>query len=273
MRRADPAPPSRAVHAGGGAAARPGPGGSSGCSGCCRRPCRVRGVWGWAGRGCGGCPTCLPLPARCAWLQSRPLLAPLPCCARLWATHACCPTLWTRPQTQLPQSVSQSVIPQPPQATGVPLVDALMKMATVEAAAQHGLQLVATAAVGVVIGTLVLSAVEKVAGGRLREGAQGGQLNLPAAVLASVLHPAQVRCRWRDKGAGLRLRLLAAAAGTVAVACWAAAAGGTGSSCPAVPDPVAPSITPDHAGTASSLRPGLRCDCVVGSHAGTEGVG
>lgn len=92
-------------------------------------------------------------------------------------------------------------MPHLPQATGVPLVDALMKMATVEAAAQHSLQLVATAAVGVVVGALVMNAVEKVAGGRLREGAEGGRLNLPAAVLASVLHPAQVRCRcWRQQG-------------------------------------------------------------------------
>lgn len=68
-----------------------------------------------------------------------------------------------------------------------------MSMATVETAAKHSMQLVAAAAIGVVVGSIVMSAVEKVAGGRLTEEAQGGRLNLPAAVLASVLHPAQVR--------------------------------------------------------------------------------
>lgn len=46
------------------------------------------------------------------------------------------------------------VVPQPltPQATGVPMVDALMKMPSVEAAAQHSIKLVAAAAIGVVFG-------------------------------------------------------------------------------------------------------------------------
>lgn len=79
-----------------------------------------------------------------------------------------------------------------------------MSMATVEAAAKHSMQLVAAAAIGVVVGSIVMSAVEKVAGGRLAEEAQGGRLNLPAAVLASVLHPAQVR-KERNKEHALRV--------------------------------------------------------------------
>lgn len=74
----------------------------------------------------------------------------------------------------------------------MPLVDALMSMPTVEAAAKHSMQLVAAALIGVVVGNVVMSAVEKVAGGQMADEAQSGRLNLPAAVVASVLHPAQV---------------------------------------------------------------------------------
>lgn len=71
----------------------------------------------------------------------------------------------------------------------MPLVDALMKLPTVEAAAQHCIRLVAAAAVGVAVGSLVLAGIHRVTGGRLAEHAE--RFNLPAAALAAVLSPAQ----------------------------------------------------------------------------------
>lgn len=76
------------------------------------------------------------------------------------------------------------------QATGVPLVDAFMKMESVEAASAASLKLVAAAFAGVVLGSLVLGAIERATGGQLGQSRDGG-LHLAAAAAASVLKPAK----------------------------------------------------------------------------------
>ena len=75
-----------------------------------------------------------------------------------------------------------------PQATGVPLVDSLMQMATVDAALQHSLRLVAIAAAGVLVGTLVLRTIDRITGGSLGESG----FNPIAVGVASTLKPAAV---------------------------------------------------------------------------------
>lgn len=77
------------------------------------------------------------------------------------------------------------------EATGVPLVDAFMKMESVEAASAASLKLVAAAFAGVVLGSLVLGAIERATGGQLGQSRDGG-LHLAAAAAASVLKPAKV---------------------------------------------------------------------------------
>lgn len=122
-----------------------------------------------------------------------------------------------------------------------------MSMGTVEAAAKHSMQLVAAALIGVVVGNIVMSGVEKVAGGQLADEARSGRLNLPAAVLASVLHPAQVRAAARHSLflPGLHRATLHRAtchactdcglAGAVAEQAAAAQHRGTNPCCPATP--------------------------------------
>ncbi|KAL4423213.1 hypothetical protein ABPG77_000005 [Micractinium sp. CCAP 211/92] len=77
------------------------------------------------------------------------------------------------------------------EATGVPLVDVLMKMPSVEAASVASVRLVAAALVGVAVGSLVLGAIDRVTGGELGKS-KYGVLNVPVAAVASVLKPAQV---------------------------------------------------------------------------------
>ena len=73
------------------------------------------------------------------------------------------------------------------QATGVPLVDTLMSFKTMDAALQHGVQLVAFAAAGVVVGSLVLHLLDK-------QGISGAgkKFNIVAAAVASVAKPSKV---------------------------------------------------------------------------------
>ncbi len=67
-------------------------------------------------------------------------------------------------------------------------MDELMKFATLEAAVQHSLKLVATAAVGVALGTLVLNVL-----GKKGLDGDGGDFNLVGAIVASMTKPCEVR--------------------------------------------------------------------------------
>ncbi|KAL4434300.1 hypothetical protein ABPG75_000741 [Micractinium tetrahymenae] len=77
------------------------------------------------------------------------------------------------------------------EATGVPLVDALMKLKTVEAATQASIRLVAVALAGVVLGSLALRTIDHLTSRQLGQSKEGG-FNVAAAVAASTLKPAQV---------------------------------------------------------------------------------
>ncbi|PSC72397.1 mechanosensitive ion channel [Micractinium conductrix] len=77
------------------------------------------------------------------------------------------------------------------EATGVPLVDVLMKCKTVEAAAQFSIKLVAASVGAVMLGSLIFSLLDKMTGGKLAESSGKGGFNPAAAVVASTLKPAQ----------------------------------------------------------------------------------
>lgn len=85
-----------------------------------------------------------------------------------------------------------------PQATGVPLLDELMRMRTLDAAVAHSLQLAGIAVAATVLGTLLLAAVERVAGNRIARS--GRDFNAPVAALAAAFKPAKVRPRLLPPG-------------------------------------------------------------------------
>lgn len=75
-------------------------------------------------------------------------------------------------------------------ATGVPLVEKLLGLPTLEAAARHSLRLVAAAAAGAALGCLVLCLVDRHARERLEERAT---FDVLAAAVVACLEPAQAR--------------------------------------------------------------------------------
>jgi hypothetical protein len=68
----------------------------------------------------------------------------------------------------------------------------MMAMGSVEAAVHHSVTLLVAAAVGVLVGSVVLRGVEAVLGQRLSK--ERARFNPAAAVLGACLRPAQVRC-------------------------------------------------------------------------------
>ncbi|KAI3427237.1 hypothetical protein D9Q98_007172 [Chlorella vulgaris] len=76
------------------------------------------------------------------------------------------------------------------EATGVPLLDELMRMPTVDAALAHSIRLASIAVSLALLGTLVVAAVDKFAGRRL--GGTSSSFNAPLAALASAFKPAKM---------------------------------------------------------------------------------
>lgn len=76
------------------------------------------------------------------------------------------------------------------EATGVPLVDELMAMRSLDAAAQHALQRAALVTVGALVGTLLLRAIDRYFGRRIEK--KGGHFNALTAAVASAFKPCQV---------------------------------------------------------------------------------
>ncbi|KAI3438969.1 hypothetical protein D9Q98_001383 [Chlorella vulgaris] len=75
------------------------------------------------------------------------------------------------------------------QATGVPLVDSLMAMTSVEAAVRHSITLLVAAAVGVVVGTLLLQAVDRTIGTKQQQ--EKRRFNIASAAIRAASKPAQ----------------------------------------------------------------------------------
>lgn len=80
----------------------------------------------------------------------------------------------------------------------MPLLDELMRMRTLDAAVAHSLQLAGIAVAATVLGTLLLAAVERVAGNRIARS--GRDFNAPVAALAAAFKPAKVRPRLLPPG-------------------------------------------------------------------------
>ena len=76
------------------------------------------------------------------------------------------------------------------EATGVPWVDELMAMRSLDAAAQHALQRAALVTVGALVGTLLLRAIDRYFGRRIEK--KGGHFNALTAAVASAFKPCQV---------------------------------------------------------------------------------
>jgi hypothetical protein len=100
------------------------------------------------------------------------------------------------------------------QATGVPLLDVLMRLKTMDAAIAHCTQLAGTAVAIAVLGSLLLYVVDRMAGKRISAGGSG--FNAPLAALCSAFKPAKARRR-----AGARPGCCRAAADRQAGACSA----------------------------------------------------
>ena len=79
------------------------------------------------------------------------------------------------------------------EATGVPLVDELMGMRSLDAAAQLALQRAMLVAVGALAGTLLLRAIDRYYGRRIEK--KGGNFNALTAAVASAFRPCQVSGR------------------------------------------------------------------------------
>ena len=79
------------------------------------------------------------------------------------------------------------------EATGVPLVDELMGMRSLDAAAQLALQRAVLVAVGALAGTLLLRAIDRYYGRRIEK--KGGNFNALTAAVASAFRPCQVSGR------------------------------------------------------------------------------
>lgn len=77
------------------------------------------------------------------------------------------------------------------QATGVPLLDVLMRLKTMDAAVAHCTQLAGTAVAIAVLGSLLLYVVDRMAGKRISAGGSG--FNAPLAALCSAFKPAKAR--------------------------------------------------------------------------------
>lgn len=100
-----------------------------------------------------------------------------------------------------------------PQATGVPLIDELMAMGTLEAAAQRSARLAGVALAVGMLGTLALRAVARRASSSV--AAPGGGFNAFPAAAASALEPLQALLPY---GTGVYLLTLGASLAQVAVA-------------------------------------------------------
>lgn len=77
------------------------------------------------------------------------------------------------------------------EATGVPVVDELMRLKTVEAAAQFTVQRVALIAAGALLGMLLLRAIDRFFGRRIEQTGTR-DLNIVAAAAAAAFKPIQV---------------------------------------------------------------------------------
>ena len=99
---------------------------------------------------------------------------------------------WQAPDS-LPLLAAPFLAPCAPQPTGVPLVDELMKLSSVDAAWHHSVRLLAFLAALAVAGNLLLRAVDRLAGERLSASTE--RFSLAAAVVAAALRPCQVRSR------------------------------------------------------------------------------
>jgi hypothetical protein len=118
-------------------------------------------------------------------LASRLLWQPLCGC------RACCPPCLRPPFSPPLCKTLHRCLFAGMQATGVPLLDELMRMPTVDAALAHSIRLGSIAVSLALLGTLVVAAVDKFAGRRL--GGTSSNFNAPLAALASAFKPAKVR--------------------------------------------------------------------------------
>ncbi|KAL4458610.1 hypothetical protein ABPG75_013475 [Micractinium tetrahymenae] len=133
-----------------------------------------------AGRACRRVPQQLPLPP--------PPLPPLPLVAP--ALPARRPRRSAVPANPAPIDLSaaaESIF----EATGVPLVDDLMRFKAVEAAAQYAAQRAAMVVAAALLGMLLLKAIDRFFGRRI-ERSGTGDLNIVAAAAAAAFKPIQV---------------------------------------------------------------------------------